>query len=47
MESNIDICNLKELLAKQAALVYNLIRKVIGMEFPIALSKVLNKYKKN
>lgn len=29
----------KEPLAKQAALVYNLLRKVIGIDFPIALSK--------
>ena len=32
---------LKEPLAKQAALVYNLLRKVIGIEFPIALSGII------
>lgn len=33
------LTNLKEPLEKQAALVYNLAKKVIGIEFPIALSE--------
>lgn len=33
----------KEPLEKQAALVYNLLRKVIGHEFRFALSKIANK----
>ena len=37
--------NLKEQLAKQAVLMYNLFRKIIGIEFPIALSSKM--YSKN